>query len=89
MTMRQSPSKYWGFLDIRIFCLIVFITATHIHVVGEFVVVDSHAIAQTYNVFTTYCHNIHILIIRHKGSDYISYRQNRGWMLTFKVRKTA
>ena len=48
MTMRQSPSKYWGFLDIRIFCLIVFITATHIHVVGEFVVVDSHAIAQTY-----------------------------------------
>ena len=24
MTMRQSPSKYWGFLDIRIFCLIVF-----------------------------------------------------------------
>ena len=24
MTMRQSPSKYWGFWDIRIFCLIVF-----------------------------------------------------------------
>ena len=69
--------------------MIVFITATHIHVVGEFVVVDSHAIAQTYNVFTTYCHNIHILIIRHKGSDYISYRQNRGWMLTKKCSEAA